>query len=143
MTTWCLNKLKLCTFYKTFISNIFFIYFQGRKQKVRKDDQIRVPRSLFDRPTAALQKMRREAKLQRLKQGLKPTIKSLPSLSSSKPMLETGGDHPEWLIHEDWALLQVTQLKLTSGFVNRLATRLEIRERSGGGYEKYKEKLRK
>ncbi|OWF46679.1 helicase domino-like isoform X2 [Mizuhopecten yessoensis] len=76
-----------------------------RKQKQRKEEQPRVPRSLFDRPTAALLRMRREAKL---KQGglLKPFRPVPPVLN--KPA-DQSSDHPEWLIHEDWALLQAVQ----------------------------------
>ncbi|XP_064649340.1 helicase domino-like isoform X3 [Lineus longissimus] len=84
---------------------------KARKHKVRKEEQPRVPRSLFDRPTAALLKMRREAKLQKVRQGLihKP-LKSLPILN--KPITDTSQDQPEWLIHEDWALLQAVQTLL-------------------------------
>lgn len=79
----------------------------ARKQKQRKEEQPRVPRSLFDRPNAALLKIRREAKLQKLKQGLiKPYRPVQPMLN--KPTGEPPVDHPDWLIHEDWALLQVT-----------------------------------
>ncbi|XP_069134718.1 helicase domino-like isoform X2 [Argopecten irradians] len=76
-----------------------------RKQKQRKEEQPRVPRSLFDRPTAALLRMRREAKL---KQGglLKP-FRPVPPVIN-KPT-DQSADHPEWLIHEDWALLQAVQ----------------------------------
>ena len=62
----------------------------GRRLKVRKDDQPRAPRSLFDRQ-----------KLQKLK-----TTPALPKLAT-KGLIEPPQDHPEWLIHEDWALLQV------------------------------------
>ncbi|XP_076435128.1 helicase domino-like isoform X2 [Babylonia areolata] len=85
-----------------------------RKQKQRKEEAPRVPRSLFDRPSSALVKMRRELKMQRLKaaglglqhkQPMRPT--SLPApLSHKAPMVEQSEGHPEWLIHEDWALLQ-------------------------------------
>ena len=73
---------------------------------MRKEEQPRVPRSLFDRPTAALIKMRRDLKLQKLKQGLvKQSFKPVPVVN--KPLMDTNQDNPEWLIHEDWALLQV------------------------------------
>ena len=74
---------------------------------MRKDDQPRVPRSLFDRPSAAL---RRDAKqLVKLKQqGMSRLFKpALPSSASSRPLLGDAPEHPDWLIHEDWALLQV------------------------------------
>ncbi|XP_074640439.1 helicase domino-like isoform X2 [Tubulanus polymorphus] len=95
----------------------------ARKQKVRKEEQPRVPRSLFDRPSAALLKMRRDAKMQKLRQGLvKPsglTTSSANGSSSSKPLqplnkplVDISSDQPEWLIHEDWALLQAIQTLL-------------------------------
>ena len=86
------------------------IFSTGRKPKVRKDDQPRVPRSLFDRPSAAL---RRDAKqLVKLKQaGISRLFKpNLPS-SAGRPLLDAP-EHPEWLIHEDWALLQAVQILL-------------------------------
>ena len=81
----------------------------ARKHKVRKEEQPRVPKSLFDRPTAALIKMRREAKLQKFKQGLiRPPLKTLPVLTKQPVLDSQAPDQPEWLIHEDWALLQVS-----------------------------------
>ncbi|XP_052073827.1 helicase domino-like isoform X2 [Mytilus californianus] len=75
-----------------------------RKQKQRKEEQPRVPRSLFDRPTSALLKLRREAKL---KQGLLKPFRPVPQMINKPP--DPTPDHPEWLIHEDWALLQAVQ----------------------------------
>ena len=75
-----------------------------RKQKQRKEEQPRVPRSLFDRPTSALLKLRREAKL---KQGLLKPFRPVPQMVNKPP--DPTPDHPEWLIHEDWALLQSVQ----------------------------------
>ncbi|GFY79070.1 hypothetical protein TNIN_106741 [Trichonephila inaurata madagascariensis] len=91
-----------------------------RKQKVRKDDMMNIPRSLFDRPSAAILKMRREVKLQKVK-GLMvgasnmpkpitsfPGLKQ-PSLIVNKPAIDIYLDKPEWLIQEDWAILKVIQ----------------------------------
>lgn len=53
-------------------------------------------------------KVRREGKDQKKNFSLKqqaPFAKPLPSLV--KPVMEAGQDNPEWLISEDWALLQV------------------------------------
>ncbi|XP_076367380.1 domino helicase isoform X3 [Tachypleus tridentatus] len=91
-----------------------------RKQKVRKEETVHIPRSLFDRPSAAILKMRREAKMQKVK-GLMvgpmtfqrpfglgvPAVK--PPVPYSKSSSESQADVPEWLVHEDWALLQVIQ----------------------------------
>lgn len=56
-------------------------------------------------------KVRREGKDQKKNFSLKqqaPFAKPLPSLV--KPAMEAGQDNPEWLISEDWALLQVLAL---------------------------------
>ncbi|KAF8768478.1 Helicase domino like protein [Argiope bruennichi] len=93
-----------------------------RKQKVRKDDMVNIPRSLFDRPSAAILKMRREVKMQKVK-GLmvgtsslpKPSIASFPGLKQppltvlNKPTMDAHQDRPDWLVQEDWAILQVIQ----------------------------------
>lgn len=77
----------------------------ARQKKQRKEEQTRVPRSLFDRPSAQLLKIRREHKQ---KSGLLKPFRPVPP-PIVKPNVDTA-DHPEWLIHEDWALLQVTTL---------------------------------
>ncbi|XP_054722596.1 helicase domino-like [Uloborus diversus] len=91
-----------------------------RKQKVRKDDIISIPRSLFDRPTAAILKMRREVKLQKVK-GLMvgaanitkpvPTFHGLkqPSIVVNKPAVDIHQEKLEWLVREDMMILQVLQ----------------------------------
>lgn len=74
---------------------------------------------MFDRPSAAILKMRREAKLQKVK-GLGVGTLSFPklmtmgsggmkqgSLSGVKNGTDIPGESLEWLIHEDWAILQV------------------------------------
>ncbi|KAK3083777.1 hypothetical protein FSP39_003020, partial [Pinctada imbricata] len=76
-----------------------------RKQKQRKEEQTRVPRSLFDRPSSQLLKMRREHKL---KSSLLKPFRPVPPVVK-QPSIDQGNDHPEWLIHEDWALLQAVQ----------------------------------
>ena len=71
------------------------------------------PRSLFDRPTPALTKMRRDMKLQKCR-GIMRSPSSLPGLKPPtviKPTPELENS-PEWVIHEDWALLQVTLLHI-------------------------------
>ncbi|GFS95916.1 helicase domino [Nephila pilipes] len=91
-----------------------------RKQKARKDDMVNIPRSLFDRPSAAILKMRREVKLQKVKglmvgaSNMPKPITSFPGLKQSplvvnKPAVDTHLDKQEWLVQEDWAILQVIQ----------------------------------
>ena len=88
------------------------IFSAARKQKQRKEEQTRVPRSLFDRPSAQLLKMRREHKL---KSSLLKPFRPVPPVVK-QPSLDQSNDHPEWLIHEDWALLQVlSMLKFLQG----------------------------
>ncbi|XP_064459250.1 helicase domino-like isoform X2 [Ornithodoros turicata] len=96
----------------------------SRKQKARKEDAVHIPKSLFDRPTAAILKMRREAKMQKVKSlivsGPSGTIGGSLSLPTARqaatsgfvgarPIVDVCQDTPEWLIHEDWAVLQVIQ----------------------------------
>lgn len=67
------------------------------------------PRSLFDRTTPGMLKIRREGKEQKKNILLKQQTqfaKPLPTFA--KPTTESGPDNPEWLISEDWALLQVS-----------------------------------
>lgn len=81
----------------------------GRKKKQRHGEAVVPPRSLFDRATPGLLKMRREGKEQKKNLLLKQQTqfaKPLPTFA--KPATESGPDNPEWLISEDWALLQVS-----------------------------------
>ncbi|XP_031426184.1 E1A-binding protein p400 isoform X3 [Clupea harengus] len=80
----------------------------GRKKKKGHGETVIPPRSLFDK--ASLLKVRREGKEQKKNFSLKqqaPFPKPLPALV--KPAAEAGQDNPEWLISEDWALLQAVK----------------------------------
>uniref|UniRef100_A0A6J0TEC3 E1A-binding protein p400 isoform X7 n=1 Tax=Pogona vitticeps TaxID=103695 RepID=A0A6J0TEC3_9SAUR len=82
----------------------------GRKKKQRHGETVIPPRSLFDRATPGMLKMRRESKEQKKNLLLKQQTqfaKPLPTLV--KPAAEAGQDNPEWLISEDWALLQAVK----------------------------------
>lgn len=85
-------------------------YMDGRRPlKMRKDDGYVPPRSLFDRPSPALAKMRKDLKQQR-NRGL---IRSMPMANFKqqipmKPLIEPEG-MAEWLIFEDRAILNVIQ----------------------------------
>lgn len=79
----------------------------ARKKKKGHGETVIPPRSLFEK--ASMLKVRREGKDQKKNFSLKqqaPFAKPLPSLV--KPAMEASQDNPEWLISEDWALLQVT-----------------------------------
>ncbi|KAM4707662.1 E1A-binding protein p400 [Discoglossus pictus] len=82
----------------------------GRKKKQRHGESVVPPRSLFDRATPGMLKVRREGKEQKKNILLKQQTqfaKPLPTLV--KPATESGPDNPEWLISEDWALLQAVK----------------------------------
>jgi len=71
-----------------------------------RDELPSVPRSLFDCPQTMAQRLEREGRLAKpnLFKPVKPQMQAVPGIN--RP-LEPLQDHPEWLIHEDWALLQV------------------------------------
>uniref|UniRef100_A0A8C2RC08 E1A binding protein p400 n=1 Tax=Capra hircus TaxID=9925 RepID=A0A8C2RC08_CAPHI len=82
----------------------------GRKKKQRHGEAVVPPRSLFDRTTPGMLKIRREGKEQKKNILLKQQTqfaKPLPTFA--KPTTESGPDNPEWLISEDWALLQAVK----------------------------------
>lgn len=88
----------------------------GRKKKQRHGEVVVPPRSLFDRATPGLLKMRREGKEQKKNILLKQQTqfaKPLPTFA--KPATESGPDNPEWLVSEDWALLQVSTWRPRQG----------------------------
>lgn len=82
-----------------------------QSNKVRQKDEslVQAPRSLFDRPTPTLVKMRQELRLQRYRGLMRPAVHNVlkPPLPV-KPLPEP--DHvPDWLVHEDWTILQAVQ----------------------------------
>jgi len=84
----------------------------ARKQKMHaRDDLPSVPRSLFDCPQTIAQRLERDGRL--LKPNLYKPLKGQLQLVAGmvRTPLEPVQDHPEWLIHEDWALLQVCFIK--------------------------------
>ncbi|XP_041456348.1 helicase domino-like isoform X3 [Lytechinus variegatus] len=71
------------------------------------------PQSLFNRPSAALLRMRREAKQQKMRAlAGKPVVKPMPVVHRPATSETTSIDKLEWLINEDWALLQAVQTLL-------------------------------
>ncbi|XP_031350086.1 helicase domino isoform X2 [Photinus pyralis] len=75
----------------------------------RKDDSVYAPKSLFERPSPALVKMRRDLKLQKYRGIVRPPV-PMPGvkLSTSKPATDQPCWH-NWTVHEDMALLKVIQ----------------------------------
>lgn len=88
-----------------------FGIFDGRRPpKIRKEDSYYAPRSLFDHPSAAIAKIRRDLKSQRYRGVFKPNIQ-VPGLKqqiNQKAMVEPEGT-PEWGIFEEVAVLHCLQ----------------------------------
>lgn len=81
-----------------------------RPLKMRKEDNYNPPRSLFDKPSPALAKLRKDLKLQRYR-GIFKTPLQIPALKQQvplKPLVEPDG-MVDWIIHEDTELLNVIQ----------------------------------
>lgn len=81
-----------------------------RPLKMRKEDNYNPPRSLFDKPSPALAKLRKDLKLQRYR-GIFKTPLQIPALKQQvplKPLVEPDG-MVDWIIHEDIELLNVIQ----------------------------------
>lgn len=67
------------------------------------------PKSLFDRPSPIVSKLRQDMRLQKYRGLSRSTIPNVPGLKPYfPPKLNADPEFvPEWLIHEDYALLQV------------------------------------
>ncbi|XP_055631475.1 helicase domino isoform X2 [Toxorhynchites rutilus septentrionalis] len=85
-------------------------YPDGRRPgKIRKEDTYYAPRSLFDRPSPQIAKLRKDYKLQRYKGIIKPfPMAGLKPTMPVKQLAEPEG-MPEWMIHEDMTMLNVIQ----------------------------------
>lgn len=68
-----------------------------------------LPRSMFDRSSGALLKMRNDIRIQRYRGVNRPMTLTLASLKPPLPArpVPEPPHVPDWLIHEDYALLQV------------------------------------
>lgn len=86
-------------------------FFDGRRPpKMRKEDSYYAPRSLFDHPSAAIAKLRKDLKTQRYRGVFKPNIQ-VPGLKQQinvKAMIEPEGT-PEWGIYEEVSVLHCLQ----------------------------------
>lgn len=97
------------------INKFFFccVNLTGRRPtKVRhKEESVFAPRSLFDRPSPALAKMRRDMKLHKIRGMVRPLSSGMSGLKP--PLLKSPNEQEnilEWTIHEDWSLLQSIQV---------------------------------
>lgn len=82
-----------------------------RPPKLRREDAVYAPRSLFDRPSPAVVRIRRDLKLQKYRGIVRPSI-PLPGLKPAlltKPPAAEPENAPEWAVHEDWAIVQAVQ----------------------------------
>ncbi|KAL5289206.1 EP400 family protein [Megaselia abdita] len=97
--------------YKRSRSDAGYGLFDGRKPpKIRKEDSYYAPRSLFDRPSPAIAKMRRELKSQRYRGAFKPNVQ-VPGLKqqlNQKAITEPEGT-PEWGVYEEVTILHCLQ----------------------------------
>ncbi|XP_068211113.1 helicase domino-like isoform X3 [Palaemon carinicauda] len=85
-----------------------------RVQKHRREDAVYAPRSLFDRPSPAIVKIRQALKHQKYRGIVRPSI-PLPGLKPSlltKPPVAEPENAPEWTVNEDWAVVQALQQHL-------------------------------
>ncbi|XP_034942058.1 helicase domino isoform X5 [Chelonus insularis] len=82
-----------------------------RPAKIRhKEESVFAPRSLFDRPTPALLKMRRDMKLHKHRGIIRPPV-PMPGVKPTMTKVSVEQDHVlDWMVHEDWALLQAIQV---------------------------------
>ncbi|XP_055839323.1 helicase domino isoform X2 [Episyrphus balteatus] len=94
--------------YKRSRTDAGFLLDGRRPPKIRKDDNFIAPRSLFDRPSGAVAKIRRDLKLQRYRGIFKPNVQ-IPGLkpqTTTKSLVEPEG-MVEWSIYEDIAIVHV------------------------------------
>ncbi|XP_055918769.1 helicase domino isoform X2 [Eupeodes corollae] len=94
--------------YKRSRTEAGFLLDGRRPPKIRKDDNFIAPRSLFDRPSGAVAKIRRDLKLQRYRGIFKPNVQ-IPGLkpqTTTKSLVEPEG-MVEWSIYEDIAIVHV------------------------------------
>lgn len=109
---------------------------RNKQHKVRKDDVMNIPRSLFDKPSPAILKLRRELKIQKLKGALNGgpdiyrlrktlqiiganvninapmTLQQQAHVSKAPPALLAqlqNDSQLNWNINEDWAILNIIQ----------------------------------
>jgi len=76
----------------------------------REESPISAPRSLFDHPNNALQKVRREVKLHKYRGLARPASNySMAPVPGRMAPPQRDDNSPEWSVHEDWALLQALE----------------------------------
>ncbi|XP_039361452.1 E1A-binding protein p400-like isoform X6 [Mauremys reevesii] len=111
-----ISESKLPPLYARKESKQFRMDPSGRRNKHRHGE-VAVPQSLFHRVTPRMLKMRRKGNKQKTILLKQQTYFAKPSPAVVKPAAEAGRaaagqDNPEWLISEDWALLQAVKTQL-------------------------------
>lgn len=79
------------------------------KMMRHKEESVYAPRSLFDRPSPALMKMRRDMKLYKYRAIVRPPM---PVLKTSSHFVKTSPEPDQamdWLVYEEWGLLNSIQ----------------------------------
>lgn len=79
-----------------------------RPLKIRKEESVYAPRSLFERPSPALMKMRRDLKLQKYRGIVRPPVPVSAIKATPRPHNEPESV-PEWMVTEEMALLQAVK----------------------------------
>ncbi|XP_011862218.1 PREDICTED: helicase domino-like isoform X3 [Vollenhovia emeryi] len=79
------------------------------KMMRHKEESVYAPRSLFDRPTPAMMKMRRDMKLYKYRVIARPPIPVLKTSSHVMKALPEPDQAMDWLAQEDWGLLHSIQ----------------------------------
>ncbi|RZF34391.1 hypothetical protein LSTR_LSTR008930 [Laodelphax striatellus] len=68
------------------------------------------PKSLFDRPSPALLKVRHDLRLHKYRGGMRPSVSALkPPLPHGVGRTSSASEAAEWAVHEDWTILQAVQ----------------------------------
>lgn len=87
-----------------------------------------LPRSMFDRASGALLKMRNDIRIQRYRGINRPMTMTLASLKPPLPArpVQEPPHVPDWLIHEDYALLQVSYFNISINLVVNIFIQFHI-----------------
>lgn len=101
-----------------------------RSQHREELSLLQAPRSLFDRPSPAMLKVRHDLRLHRTRGSRPPITLALPPPPLvARPPPSESDQIPEWMAHEDWAILQVSVatfiiLFLKLNFIKKILTSL-------------------
>lgn len=109
MTFLFINVYRHVFFHSINLIITFFIGCRPAKMMRHKEESVHAPRSLFDRPSPALMKMRRDMKLYKYRAIVRPPM---PVLKTSSHVTKTSPEPDQamdWLVYEEWGLLHSIQ----------------------------------